>query len=443
MNPLVPFGTPLRPRVMPGVAQPSRLPAIPESPAPVVTSGPIPGAAPVPSPAGIIAPPPLDMGPLSLFADRRQEMADAANGMFAMLERPIDAYLWWPWRALHQLFGSIPPEELWIIAGMSGAGKTTLLMSLLDAWVSQNVTTMYVGLEMPPKVLLIHHACRRLAARGVFLHPGDVLKGRLNPEHPNVLLDWQRLLDELTTEARWIKANLSEICRYVPVQWLTGQNMKRICEQAQAWGVKAIIVDHLDHLDADERPGSSDYEQHRSVLKVLHHATRQYGTTVIGAGQFNTDALKKPGSIIRSHQRPSTEMVQYGMLKRRICDILAILYKPLPQPPETSDEAEQYRAAMRLIREDPALLDRYLVPNTMGVLLDKDRPYGRDGATAMLGVHASRVTDADPLAQEVALRRLLSLAAPVTRKPHPAAAPPVRPFRPAVVGSPALPFDDD
>ncbi len=354
---------------------------------------------------------------LSLLADRKKEMATAALGAHGIIDRPLNTFLWWPWEALHRLTGSIPPEELWIIAGMSGAGKTTLLMSLLDMWVENDVTVSYVGLEMPPKALLIHLACRRLAKRDIILHPGDVLKGRLHRDHRDRLVGADMLIDALREEIAYIKKYLSEKCRFVPVQWLTATNAKRICEQSAAWGVDAIIFDHLDHLDADES-SQSDYTQHQQVLKVLHGATREYGKTVIGAAQMNTEALKRPGAMVRSHQRPSTEMVQFGMLKRRICDAMMILFKPLPEMPDHPDDADAYREAMKLIRDDQSRLDRYLVPNTMGIVLDKDRAYGRDGATTTLGVHSSRVTDANPMDAEVAMRRLLSLAKPTTRRPE-------------------------
>ena len=348
---------------------------------------------------------------LSLFADRAREMATAAAGARAMLARPLDAFLWWPWRALHDLTNTIPPEELWIIAGMSGSGKTTLLMSLLDAWLESGLSVMYVGLEMPPRVLVLHLACRRLVLRGVLLHPGDVLKGKLTPGHPNELPGSTVLRQELLAEVDYIQRELAERCRFVPVAWLTAANAARICEQAAAWGVQAIIVDHLDHLDADGQP-MSDYAAHAQVLKVLHAACKQFGVTILGAGQMNTDALKKPGALVRSYTRPGTEMVQYGMLKRRICDVLMIVHKLLPPVPERADDIDAYQQAMRLVREDTAMIDRYLVPNTMGVTLDKDRAYGHDGRQATLGVYNSRIVDANPEDLDVATRRLLTLAKP-------------------------------
>lgn len=409
----------------------------------VVPPGGLAGAPPRPTPpvaAGysgpVVVPPLTDTSALSLFADRQREMNDAAAGAFAVIDRPLDSFLWWPWQSMHALTGSIPPEELWIIAGMSGAGKTTLKMSIADVWSSQGIPVMYVGLEMPPKVLTIHLACRRLALRGIILHPGDVLKGRLMPGHPERLPDAEMLRAVLRDEIEYIRRELAEVIRFVPVAWLTAENLRRICEQAAAWGIKAIIVDHLDQVDPDGNAVSS-YDEHQRMLKVLHSATRQYGVTVIGGAQLNTDSLKRPGATVRSHQRPSTEFVQYGMLKRRISDALLILFKPLPPPPERAEDADAYRSAMTIVREDQSRIDRYLIPNTMGVVLDKDRAYGRDGAIGYLGVHASRITDANPADADMAMRRLLSLARPDGRALPAGPAPAPAPGRHRVIPLPA------
>lgn len=382
----------------PAVAPPS----VTTAPRILTPSTPAPGRAIVRAPEDMFSP----------FVDLATEARRAVEGAHHVIDRPLDAFLWWPWESMHLLTNSIPPGELWIIAGMSGAGKTTLLMSLADHWARSGVKVAYCGLEMRAKELLVHLVCRRLASQGIVVHPGDVFKGKLEARHPERLDDAETLRMMLRAEAdAYIKGGGFEMLRFVPLKWLTAADATKIAKQAAALGVQAIIVDHLDQVDGDDA-SRSEIEQHNQVLKAFHNASREYGITLIGGAQMNTEALRRPGALLRSHQRPTTDMVQFGMYKRRICDILCILHKPLPSMPDIPDEAEHYAAAMRRLREDPTLIERYLVPNTMGITLDKDRPYGRDGARARLGVYASRITDADPTAEDFALGRLLSLARP-------------------------------
>lgn len=396
---------------LPGMP-PHLLPMVDGKPVPVSVD-PTPAALPpasAPSPGRALVT--KDADTFSPFVDRQREALLAMRGALSIIERPLNAFLWWPWQAMHLLTNSIPPEELWIMAGMSGAGKTTLLMSLADHWARSGIRVAYLGLEMRARHLLVHLCCRRLALDGIMVHPGDVLKGKLKPNHPEQLPDAELLTEALRVEAhKYLHEGGFEFLRFVPIEWLTAANTAKICKQAAALGVQAIIVDHLDQVDGDDA-SRSEMEQHSQVLKALHYATREYGCTVIGGAQMNTDALRRPGALLRSHQRPTTDMVQFGMAKRRICDILCILHKPLPQMPDLPDEANDYAAALRRLREDPTLIERYLVPNTMGITLDKDRAFGRDGLSARLGVYASRVTDADPNAEQFALGRLLSLARP-------------------------------
>jgi hypothetical protein len=118
-------------------------------------------------------------------------------------------------------------------------------------------------------------------------------------------------------------------------------------------------------------------------------------------------------------------MVTFGMLKRQNCDLMIGGYKPLPPMPTSLDDAEAYRQAMKLLRDDPQRVAKYVIPNTMGVSLMKDRDMGLESESRYLGVEYARIVDANPMYAEQSLQRLLSLAAPVIKEPKamPAAKP--------------------
>jgi hypothetical protein len=269
-----------------------------------------------------------------------------------------------------------------------------------------------------------------MAARGVALHPGDVLKGRLGENAREPIPNAKYLREELITEIETLRSRYAETGRLAPVQWLTARNVPKIAAQAAMWGMKFVIFDHLDHIEVDEN-NPSDLQAQKAMLRALHMAKMEYGVTLIGAAQMNTSVLQKPGGTVRAHQPPTLEMVAFGMEKRKICDGMVASYKPLPQMPERPELISGYRAAMRMMRDDPSLVRRFLIPETMGVVLMKDRAFGREGDTCMLGVVNSRVTSANPLNAEDAQRRMATFGSQMQDEdrpvPRPRTAAPKRP----------------
>lgn len=347
---------------------------------------------------------------LSLSADRQAEANDVARDATALIDRSPESFLWFPYPELHALTGPIPEEELWIWGGMSGHGKTTAAFSVFDRWVTSGTPGMYVGLETTRKVLYIQWACRRLGARGIQLHPGHVLRGRLALDSREPLPDAAMLRDALRAEIEILRRDYAESGRLVPVEWLAAHNIPKIAQQAAVWGMQFVFYDHMDHIEVDEN-NPSEMRAQKAILRAFHEAKNKYGVTIIALAQLNTSVLQKPGGTVRVHQPPTIEMVTFGMEKRKIADGMIASYKPLPPMPVEFELQRGYRAALRMMRDDPSLVKRFLIPETMGIVLMKDRAFGHEGDTCYLGVQHSRLTDANRLTIEDAQRRMAEFGA--------------------------------
>lgn len=341
---------------------------------------------------------------LSLFVDRKKEADLISAGALESLQRGPEVFMRAPWQALATLLDPIPDGSFVVLAGRSGHGKTTLMISWFDALVTNNYATMYAGTEMSAKRLKIHWACRRLAARGIHLHPGDVLTGKLHPESPERIENWLQLTHSLQQEIAAMEP-LFEMGRLVPVPFLNANVIRRLAQQAKAWGVRAIFLDHLDHIDADESSGS-DTSEHNKILKAIHSAAQKYEVTFLGAAQLKQNAHPDP---MRKYRPLTEDMVRFGMLKRQISDMMICTYRPLPIAPHDPEGLRRYRQAIRALRDDDTNIERYLIPNTMGVGLMKDREYGKIGKHCYLGVYLGRITDANQHDQFAAEKALLEL----------------------------------
>lgn len=355
---------------------------------------------------------------LSIFADSDKEHDTASHDAREAIDRDPSKFLRFPFDALNALTGPVVPGDFVTIAGFSGHGKTTLLTRNFNRWTAQGVKVMYVPLESPTWVIKVHWACARLADQGVFIHPGDAIKGKLNPrspeavehaEHKGTLL--KRAIDDLDTEdANGFRPR--DYGRIVPVSWLTSTGVTRLAEWAFANGYVAMIVDHGDHVKAERHSGNG-FGEREEVLQAMHDATRQTKVILLNASQMNTDAIK--GDTMRVHQFPTTDMVMYGAMKRQLSDIMLAVYKPaIPFPTDPTIEnlaaaQEEHSKRIRLARKNPEAIDSVLLPGIMAIGQMKDRAYGDEGpkSVAYLRVKNGALTDADPLVIRAAQRGLI------------------------------------
>jgi hypothetical protein len=326
------------------------------------------------------------------------EAIDQASAAIEAIQRPVADYLQFPWRDLDGLVGMIPPGELHYVCAFSGAGKTTFLMSLADVWEEQGVRVEYLGLETRPHVLRTQWACRRLQRTTDWfdVHPGDALKGvlkrRVEAGEPHAI----RCYNALQETVYAARDDRDPTLRFVPGDWADLALLQRTANQAVARDSRVVIIDHIDHVDDEGRP---PIEATKLVNRHCLSLAQDSGCVFLVASQANAEALR--GDPLGIYRPPQPNHVWMGQLKRQVADGMIGLSKKLrPAPLSTGNDnaderaEEQYTALVKRARAgDAVALEQLIVPNTMEVVLMKDRAYGRERATALLGVTQGRVTD--------------------------------------------------
>lgn len=342
--------------------------------------------------------PPSERPPRFTGDDAALEAQRQADDALRALARPGSAYLDLPWRDLAQLVGPIPPGELHYVCAFSGSGKTTFLMSLADLWTSAGVRVDYLGLETRPHVLRTQWACRFLARTTDWfdIHPGDALKGVLRRRAEAGEPHAQRCLEALRETVRAHGYDERSALRFVPGDWADSRLLIRAAYEAQDRGARVVIVDHIDHVGDD---GGSAIEASHYVNTVCLALAQQFGCVFLVASQANAEALR--GDRLGIYQPPAENHVWLGQKKRQLADgMIGLSRKLRPAPQPTGDDVydeRQEKAHAALLKRaragDGTALEQLIVPNTMEVVLMKDRAYGRERATCLLGVHHGRVTD--------------------------------------------------
>jgi KaiC/GvpD/RAD55 family RecA-like ATPase len=342
---------------------------------------------------------PHDEPPFFSAADACLEAIEQATEAIRAIQRPVSDYLRFPWRDLHGLVGMIPPGELHYVVAFSGSGKTTFLMSLADVWEQQGTRVHYLGLETRAHVLRTQWACRRLQRTTDWfdVHPGDALKGvlreRVEAREPHAIRCYNALQETVLAHAH---DRGDPLLRFVPGDWADLTLLEQSTREAVDRGARVVIIDHIDHVDDEGRP---PIEATKRVNRLCLSLAQDSGCVFLVASQANGESLK--GDPLGVYRPPQPNHVWMGGLKRQVADgMIGLSRKLQPAPVPTNDDVADERAekayatlVKRARAGDAVALEQLIVPNTMEVVLMKDRAYGRERATALLGVTQGRVTD--------------------------------------------------
>ncbi len=183
-------------------------------------------------------------------------------------------------RAVHDVSLALPKGQFCVLLGPSGAGKSTLLNTVNGLVMPTHGCTALDGIDIKAQHLsevrcrigMIHQQLH-LVPRLSVLH--NVLSGLL-PVTPTwraliklFPIDQQRtacrLLEEVEMEEKQIYRRASE---------LSGGQQQRVA-------IARAFINKPDVVLADEPVASLDPTVSRHVLKLLRHASRQRGTTVL------------------------------------------------------------------------------------------------------------------------------------------------------------------
>lgn len=284
------------------------------------------------------------------------------------LNRPDDEFLHFPFPALDDLVGGMPPGQVGFVTAFSGNGKTSFLMTCVDRWFEQGKRVYYLGLESQPYELRIQWACRRLR-----LHPGKALSGKYRGTPEGALLR-----DEMARQRDRASIYFS------PVDEIDADTLEEEAEKAAAFGADAFIIDHIDHV------AGGRYQTTVAVVKRTLKVTKQLQLRTVAASQLNNDTVR--GDPMKRFSPPQPDMVLMGPDKRMIAHWMLGLYRPfrVPRQGEAKWFAEQLKAA----RGPGGDVRHLLEPNTMAVALMKSRWFGeKEYDVCRLRHHQGRIYD--------------------------------------------------
>lgn len=293
-----------------------------------------------------------------------------------LLALEADEYVGFPWADLNGLVnGGIAPSEIVGVMAFSGNGKTSFTFSLLDSWTQEGRRVYVMPLETPPKLARVVLACKRLG-----IDSGDALRGKLRgtPEGQ----EKRRLLgEELERQGQypiWF-----DDAPFLDVESLTMGML-----HARDLGADWFVIDHIDHIMPG---GGNGFAASQAVINQMKQMADRTGLRVLYTSQLNNDAVRGDG--LAQFFPPKPEHVFMGPVKRFVSSLQLGLYRPL-RLNVPREEQEDYKKRLKLARAKliPAQEADVLEPNTMGVVMMKDRAYGREGRRCFLDIRAGIVS---------------------------------------------------
>lgn len=316
---------------------------------------------------------------------QRDEQDAQVGEALSFLDLPAERFLRLPWPKLDAVLGGTMPGALCFVAGHPGGGKTSWLLTLMLRLLGAGKRIYYAGLESRPNVLRTQVACRVLG----YDH-GEVLAGNAQR-----LATWPddraRLKAELERQrdADGVYARL----RFAPHPHVDVRVACEIMAQAAAWGADLIVVDHIDHVTAENASGP--YLESRQVVQALDTLTKAHNLVTIASTQTNWTA--RSTDPYRDHRPIREEHLYMGGHKNHVAHWTLGVYRPLIHPmPKDLDKA---------VRADPRRFTEVLAKATTAVNVIKSRVLGEGKhAVIPLGFWRGEVLDEVPLHRQLTLR---------------------------------------
>jgi hypothetical protein len=169
-----------------------------------------------------------------------------------------------PWKALHELSGSMCPEDLIIIAARTGGGKSLFLQNLFDHLIRADRFGFYAGLEQNAENLRIKWACMHhdLPPK-LMLAPGDA---QGSPE-------WERGQALVQEHFAWQKSPKIRIrAHFGAERKINALGLRTWTEWAVDHGAEFVIVDHIDRVDHGD--GRNPFHEMSETIRLAPRSSR-------------------------------------------------------------------------------------------------------------------------------------------------------------------------
>lgn len=309
---------------------------------------------------------------------RGQEALDHAE---AFHELPTDELVSWPWQAVNDLAGPLVPGRLTYIAAFPGGGKTTFLTHCLHFWLKQGKKVTYLPLESDPAEVFTRLACLELG-----ISADDALSKRLRTRAEEGDEEATQQLDDLKVMFRLMRErrDMLESLRVEPLEALTPASFREVIVTAKAMGSDLIVVDHVDHAEADEHAPKAEISVSNEVQMDALRAAKGLHIPVVLATQLNSS---RTGNDRLAHYKPPAVDWLYNKGKKEQLAANILGLSRLIKASATADMLADVRAGTRPIED--VVLD-----HTMGVTGMKLRyGGGMKERTVKLRYDQGRITD--------------------------------------------------
>lgn len=299
----------------------------------------------------------------------------------AALDRHPDTFVRWPFPDLDALTGPLAPGNVWFVCAPSSGGKTTFIASAIGGWRAKGKRVYVMALETRAYEFRTYLACM---ACGV--QPGEALSGNLL-----TLPNGSGMRDAIKT-ALWAQFKKP----FIDHVMVSGQRaidvmgLQRGMMEAKAFGADVMIIDHIDHLEADDHSGSNLYAAAKAVNHAALRLAQDNDQLLVFTSQLNMQSDRTADHLAK-YAPPRDQHVLFGGLKRQVATGMIGLFRPVRKrrPNETEDD---YVKALRRARSGEDEAWRALEPGVMGVNAMKLRNFGaKEGKRSYLGVIDGRV----------------------------------------------------
>ncbi len=317
----------------------------------------------------------------------RDPLAIGRTAVFDAMElQEMDAgrMIRWPFQGVHDLAGVLVPKRVHYVAAFSGNGKTSFLSACYAKWVEQGFKVTYLPLESDPLETVTRVACARAGVSA-----DDALSMRLRIAADEGDATAMRQRDDLMVAFRLLMEDREfwDLFRIEPTETLTRRKFQQVQEAVYAMGSDILLVDHVDHVEADADDNSAEIQISNQLQQAALACARLCNIPVVLATQLNSS--KATGDRLAHYRPPIMDWLYNKGKKEHVAAVCLGTYRPM------LDNLDDDLLADAKSGLQPAW--KVAKPNTMGVALMKGRYAGaRKDTVAELEYRNGRLSDARP-----------------------------------------------
>jgi hypothetical protein len=313
--------------------------------------------------------------------DPRVVIPAAINAAEDDMHQHSDGLVRWCLPELHDLLGFLLPGTVTYGCAFPKNGKTAFLSNNIAYWVREGVRPWIMPTESRPKGLVTRIACERA---GVSAEETLSRRLRLRMDQGDTVAEaqWNLVLNEYNAIRRELAAHGADFA-IEPAPRLTRRIFRDSCQAAKADGFGIVVVDHVDHIKADNADGLSGYQASEAVQHDALEFAELFEMPVLLMSQLNTSRVTN--DPLHRYKRPVPDWVWMKGVKDQIATGMFGIFRPMVPNPDDRLLAD--------IRSGQKESWHIALPNTMG-LADMLSRFGGAKADRVLYLpyHDGRIT---------------------------------------------------